>query len=70
MEALCGGEVYVFHARIVCSDIKFGVRLSIRTTICELERVKECLRQFYYAENVYLSYEECKETRAKHQVHG
>ena len=57
MEALCGGEARIFHARIVCRDIKFGVPLEISVTSDKIDAVREWVKKHYDAEQVFLSYE-------------
>lgn len=58
MEASSGGNIYVFHARVVCSDIAFGQRLSLTVRREQLESVREFLKEHYGAERILLSYEE------------
>lgn len=57
MEVLRGGDVYVYHARVVCQDMRFGVRLSIMAKVAALDSVREVLKKYYGAEKIFLSYE-------------
>ena len=58
MEASAGGNIYVFHARVVCSDITFGQKLALTVRREQLEGVREFLKEYYGAERIYLSYED------------
>lgn len=49
--------MYVYHARVVCSDVRFGVCLAIWANAETIDSVRESVRRFYDAETVYLSYE-------------
>ena len=58
MVALCGGDVYIHHARVVSKDLRtYGVPLSICTHKSKLEEVREWLRQYYQAERIILCYD-------------
>ena len=57
MEALCGGEVYIFHARVIWKDMRMGVKLALNIADVELERTREFIRNWYGCEKVFLSYE-------------
>lgn len=59
MEALSGGNiVHVYHARVVCSDMRYGVHLAIAVTKGKLQQLRNYLKDEYNAEAIYLSYEE------------
>ena len=58
MEASAGGNIYVFHARVICSDITFGQKLALTVRREQLESVREFLKEHYGAERILLSYEE------------
>lgn len=59
MEAFSGGELFVFHARVVRDDMPaFGVKLAVPVGRKDLEQLRKCVKQHYEAETVYLSYEE------------
>lgn len=58
MEASAGGSVYVFHARVVCSDITFGQKLALTVRREQLESVREFLKEHHGAERILLSYNE------------
>lgn len=58
MEDSSGGNIYVFHARVVCSDITFGQKLALTVRREQLESVREFLKEHYGAERILLSYEE------------
>lgn len=49
--------MYVYHARVVCQDMRFGVRLSIMAKVAALDSVREVLKKYYGAEKIFLSYE-------------
>ena len=58
MGASAGGSIYVFHARVVCSDITFGQKLALTVRRDQLESVRAFLKEHHGAERIYLSYEE------------
>lgn len=58
MEASAGGSVYVFHARVVCSDITFGQKLALTVRRDQLESVREFLKEHHGAERILLGCEE------------
>ena len=58
MEASSGGNIYVFHARVICSDITFGQKLALTVRREQLESVRQFLKEHYSAERILLSYEE------------
>lgn len=58
MEASAGGEIYIYHARVVCSDITFGRSLALTVRRDLLESVREFLKERHGAERVLLSYKE------------
>lgn len=58
MEASSGGNIYVFHARVVCSDITFGQKLALAIPRNLLESVRRFLIEYHGAERIYLSYKE------------
>lgn len=58
MEASAGGNIYVFHARVICSDITFGQKLALTVRRDQLESAREFLKEHYGAERILLSYEE------------
>ena len=57
MEVSCGGEARIFHARIVCKDVKFGVPLEISVAPDKIDAVRAWVKNYYEAEQVFLSYE-------------
>lgn len=57
MGASCGGEVYIFHARVIWKDVRMGVKLALNIAADELEKTREFIKNWYGCEKVFLSYE-------------
>lgn len=58
MEALCGGEIYIHHARVVDNNIRtYGVKICLRSTRDKLEEIREWLREYYNADRILLAYD-------------
>lgn len=41
--------MYVYHARVVCQDMRFGVRLSIMAKVAALDSVREVLKKILWS---------------------
>ena len=53
MGASCGGEVYIFHARIIWKDVRMGVKLALNIAADELEKTREFIKNWYGCERVF-----------------
>lgn len=63
--ALYGGDIYVFHARVIRDDVRrYGVRLAIHIPGKDVEKLRKLLKEYYNAKEIYLSYE------VENNIHG